>query len=57
MKMTHPVDNWRHKDVPDDLVEKFLAGGWAKAEDDAEKPALTKKRTPAKKAAASPDAN
>lgn len=32
MKMLHPTDATRSKDVPDALVEKFLAGGWVKAE-------------------------
>lgn len=48
MKMIHPTDSGRSKDVPDALVEKYRANGWTEAE----KPA-PKKRA-AKKAAASP---
>jgi hypothetical protein len=43
MRLLHPSDPGRSKNVPDGLVEKFLAGGWAKAE---------VKKTPTKKAAA-----
>lgn len=43
MRMSHPTDAGRTKDVPDDLVEKFLANGWLKAESP---------KTPAKKATA-----
>lgn len=45
MRLLHPTDPGRSKDVPDDLVEKFLAGGWVKPEP---------KKAPAKKAAAKP---
>lgn len=45
MRLTHPTDPARSKDVPDDRVEKFLAGGWTKVEP---------KKAPAKKAAAKP---
>jgi hypothetical protein len=37
MKLLHPTDAGRSKDVPDSLVDRFLAGGWVKAE--APKPA------------------
>lgn len=45
MKLLHPTDAGRSKDVPDDLVEKFLAGGWVKEEP---------KKVPVKKAASKP---
>lgn len=45
MRLTHPTEPGRSKDVPDELVEKFLAGGWVKVE---------APKAPAKKAAAKP---
>lgn len=51
MKMTHPTDANRTKDVPDSLVEKYEAGGWTKAES---APASTRKRAAAKRAPAAP---
>lgn len=47
MKLLHPTDSGRSKDVPDDLVEKYLAGGWTKAE--VEKPVRKVATRPAKK--------
>lgn len=46
MRLLHPTGASRSKDVPDALVEKFVAGGWRKAEEP--------KKAPAKKAAAKP---
>lgn len=43
MRLLHPTEPGRSKDVPDDLVDKFVAGGWVKVE---------VKKKPAKKAAA-----
>lgn len=51
MKMTHPTDAHRTKDVPDGLVEKYLAGGWTKAEPD---PKPTRKRAAVKRAPSAP---
>jgi hypothetical protein len=42
MRLLHPSDPGRSKDVPESLVEKYLAGGWRKAE---------VKKAPSKKAA------
>lgn len=42
MRVVHPKDPWRSKDIPDAEVEKYLAGGWTLPES---KP---KRRTPAK---------
>ena len=39
MKLAHPTDSGRSKNVPDDLVEKFLANGWTKVEKPAKKAA------------------
>lgn len=52
MQMNHPTDAGRTKNVPDALVEKYLAGGWTEADVPESSPA-PKKRA-AKKAAASP---
>ena len=43
MRLLHPSDPGRSKDVPDALVDKYLAGGWTKAE---------VKKAPSKRAAA-----
>lgn len=49
MQMNHPTDAGRSKNVPADLVEKFLAGGWTEADPE---PAPVPKKRAAKKAAA-----
>ena len=45
MRLLHPTDAGRSKDVPDELVGKYLAGGWRKSEP---------KKAPRKKAATKP---
>lgn len=45
MRLLHPTDAGRSKDVPEDLAEKFLEHGWTKAE---------AQKTPAKKTATKP---
>ena len=47
MRLLHPTDAGRSKDVPDALVDEYLAGGWRKPE---------VKKAPAKKAAPKPPA-
>lgn len=46
MKVNHPTIPNRSKNVPDDLVEKYLGNGWTPVEE--------KKPAPAKKAAPKP---
>ncbi len=45
MKVVHPTDPWRNKNIPDEMAEKFLAGGWTVSES---KPKAPARRAPKK---------